>query len=156
MSLETTNSIHSTWIEIPDPFSLALEVSRRFSSIFFRNMREYYLNLYWENTLDSFVETKKKCLPGTLDHLSWDEKWMVHSRIVYYSTIPFTAEKRDGSSFTAKTMNNLIVDSGDRLMQLIFSQNSSASLPPGQKLMQVTEYIYENGKTVARKFEEYL
>ena len=45
---------------------------------------------------------------------------MVKSENSYFICTPLTLEKRDGPSFSDKTMHNLIVDNDDLLMQLLF------------------------------------
>lgn len=141
-----------------DPFMVVVRVSQEVSEMLYWNMRNYYsaFNFLSADTSDDpFSETKKKCLPENIDHLPMEERSLVRMTNSYFICTPLTIEKRDGPSFADATMNNLIVDNNDILMQLLFGGSPNSSLPPGQQLMQVTEYR-TGSKTLARKFESYI
>ena len=141
-----------------DPFMVVIRVSQEVSEMLYGNMRKFYswLNPYYaENIDDPFFETKKKCLPINIDHLPMEERVLVKMENSYFICTPLTLEKRDGPSFADKTMNNLIVDADDNLMQLLYWWSIESTMPPSQKLMQVIEYRI-GSKTVARTFESYI
>jgi len=155
MSLESNNTLHQART-IYDPLLATLEFSQRLSDIMYGSMRDFYDAFsYQNNKEDPFYETKKKCLPSTIDHLPMNERSDIRMQTSYYSCAPLTIEKRDGPSFTNQTMNNLIIDDEWTLIQLLFWLSISDSVLPGQRLMQVTEYK-KWSKTVARKFERYI
>ena len=156
MSLEGNNSTHSQGQVIYNPLLATLKFSQRLSDIMYGSMRDFYDAFsYQNNKEDPFYETKKKCLPSTIDHLPMNERSDIRMQTSYYSCAPLTIEKRDGPSFTNQTMNNLIIDDEWTLVQLLFGVNPSDPIPPWQQLMQVTVYK-KWSKTVARKFERYI
>ena len=142
-----------------DPLNIGLRFSQSISDIIYTNMRDFQEIFSYKprdtKIEDPFFETKKKCLPENIDHLPMTERTLVRLKNSYFITIPFTIEKRDWSSFVDKTMNNLIVDNDEQLIQLLYWWTQSSKIRDGQKLMQVLEYIIE-WKTVARKFESYI
>ncbi len=155
MQLKLNSSPYPRVLLLSNPFSVAWEVAYRVSELVSKNAKALYESLNVENVEDPFIETKKKCLPTSIDHLAAHENSLVSSKTVYFSTTPFNIEKRDWPSFTGETMPNLIVDNWETLVQLIFARNAGSSVPPNQKLMQVTEYSGENWKALARKFVSY-
>ena len=156
MSLEGNNSTHSQGQVIYNPLLATLEFSQKFSDIIYGNMRDFYSTILQQTKEeDPFEETKKKCLPETIDHIPMDERWNIELQTAYFTTTSLTIEKRDGPSFTNQTRNNLIIDDKGILVQLLFGVNPSDPIPPWQQLMQVTVYK-KWSKTVARKFERYI
>lgn len=111
MSLEGNNSTHSQGQVIYNPLLATLEFSQKLSDIMYGSMQDIYDAFsYQNNKEDPFYETKKKCLPSTIDHLPMNERSDIRMQTSYYSCAPLTIEKRDGPSFTNQTMNNLIID----------------------------------------------
>ncbi len=155
MPLEGNNSSSAiTWIAL-HPLFVTLRVTQQFSDIIYGNMRDFYSTILQQTKEeDPFKETKKKCLPENIDHLPMEERHEIRMQNTYYFSTPLTIEKRDGPSFADKTMNNLIIDDDDKLIQLLFGWSPTSAVPPGQRLMQVTEYK-KGWKIVARKFERY-
>jgi len=110
--------------------------------------------MFW---IDPFAATKKKCIPTDIDFLSEKEKEWIVEKIVHYSTVDFTFDNRDWTSFIDEKMNNLIIDDRGMLLQLIFLCSPNVKLPSKQKLIQATEYIHTISKrTIARRFEKYI
>jgi hypothetical protein len=145
---------------IIDPFMVVVKVSQGVTEVLYWNLRNFYSSFSYgdlnkDTSDDPFKETKKKCLPESIDHLPMEERLLVRMTNSYFICTPLTIEKRDGPSFADATMNNLIVDNNEILMQLLFGGSPNSSLPPGQELMQVTEYRI-GSKTLARKFESYI
>ncbi|NRH21134.1 hypothetical protein HOO68_03755 [Candidatus Gracilibacteria bacterium] len=156
MSLERNNSSHAITGMAFNPLFITLHFSQQFFDIINGNMRSLYDAFSYKNKKeDPFEKTKKKCLPESIDHLTVEEKGEIKKQTNYYSSIQFTIEKRDGASFSDKTMNNLIIDDKDTLIQLVYSLSPTSAVPPGQRVMEVTIYT-KGSKTVARKFERYI
>lgn len=156
MSLEENNSSQPITQIAFNPLFVTLEVSQQLSTIIYGNMRNLYDAFSLQNKEeDPFKETKKKCLPETIDHLPMDERLEIRMQNTYYSSTPLTIEKRDGPSFADKTMNNLIIDTKGNLIQLLCGIDPSGSVPNWQRIMQVTEYKFGR-RTLARKFERYI
>jgi len=104
-----------------NPLFVTIKVTQQFSDIMYGSMRDIYdAFLYKNKKEDPFEETKKKCLPETIDHLPMEERLEIRMQNTYYSSTPLTIEKRDGPSFADKTMNNLIIDNDNKLIQLLF------------------------------------
>ncbi len=147
------------WI-FTDPFLVAIEVSQKVNDMLYWNVKNFYDSFsYVDQSMnkidDPFKETKKKCLPENIDHFPMNERSNVIMENSYFVCTPLTLEKRDGPSFSDKTMHNLILDKNNILMQLLFAWNLNSSFPPWQELMQVIEYKV-NSKTIARKFQTYI
>lgn len=156
MSLEGNNSSHAITWRAFNPLFVTLHFSQRLSDIMYGNMRDFYAALLHQaQENDPFKATKRKCPPETIDHLSMEERLEIRIQTTYFSSIPLTIEKRNGPSFANKTMNNLIIDDDNKLIQLLFGWSPTSVVPPGQRLMQVREYR-KGWKTVARKFERYI
>lgn len=158
--LDQSNIVKNIPWLFADPFLIAIKASQDVNDILYSNLRNFYSSFSYGDLTkaisdDPFRETKKKCLPQNIDHLSMQERLLVKMENSYFTSTPLTIEKRDGPSFTDKTSNNLILDKDDVLMQLIFNCNPNSSLPPGQQLMQVIEYRI-GWKIVARKFQTYI
>lgn len=156
MTLEAANNLHYP-IQRPShhPMLLPLRLSQRFSEMVYQTMGGYLDSLSPQMNQDPFSETKKKCIPESIDHLPMEQRSLVRIENSYFICIPFTLEKRDWPSFTDSTMHNLIVDEDGTLMQLLFAGTPSSSLPPGQQLMQAMEYKI-GWKAVGRKFNRYI
>ena len=155
MQLEQHHASLQLQLWILSSLLLGWKFSWEISHVLYWNMLSYF-KLDWNNTLDPFIETKKKCLPDNPDNLPFDERWTIDSEVVHYLVNPLTIEKRDGPSFADAQMNNLIVDKDDTLLQLVDSHTIWAPIFPGLRLMKTTEYTNGEWRVVARKFEQYI
>lgn len=145
---------------ILDPVLAAIEVSRQVSTMVNWYLTNFYDSFSYDNlnkelSDDPFQETKKKCHPANLDHLTEEQRKLVKDTVLQYSCVPITLENIEWESFRNPRLNNLIIDKNGILMQLLNILNSKSTIPPKQKWMIATEYRLD-WKLVARIFNQYI